>query len=248
MSQKEEFSGLNSHETSIEGRYTKKIALIIGNSTYTNGGSLTNPVNDARAMQNLLDKLGFEVIKLENVSLDQFKKAVDNFGRKLQDYEVSLFYYAGHGIQFQGSNYLIPTDANLTDEHQIEFDCLSADRILRFMEFSNCKVKIMILDACRNNPFERSWRRSVDGQGLTFMNAPTGTLIAYATSPGSTADDGNNGKGLYTESLLRHMITPNLSIEQVFKRVRAEVETKSGKRQTPWESTSLKGEFCFVCN
>lgn len=219
----------------------------MGNANYSGGATLKNPVNDARAMQKTLVDLGFDVIKIENTSLDQLKKAIDNFGRKLQEYEVGLFYYAGHGIQFRGSNYLIPVDADLKEEHQVEFDCLSADRVLRFMESATSKVNIIILDACRNNPFERSWRRSGNGQGLAFMSAPTGTLIAYSTSPGATADDGQGENGLYTASLLKHMNTPNLPIEQVFKRVRLEVESRSGKNQTPWESTSLKGEFCFTC-
>lgn len=227
--------------------YKKKLALVVGNSNYPNGGTLRNPVNDARAMEQSLKGLGFEVIEIENASLDQMKKAIDGFGRKLTEYEVGLFYYAGHGIQYSGSNYLIPVDADLKEEHQIEFDCLSTDRILRFMETANSKVNIIILDACRNNPFERSWHRSANGRGLAFMNAPTGTLIAYATSPGSTADDGNRQNGLYTESLLRNMTLPNLSIEQLFKRVRIEVEENSDHRQVPWESTSLKGEFCFTC-
>jgi len=233
--------------SSPSSSYKKKLALVVGNSNYPNGGTLRNPVNDARAMEHSLKGLGFEVIEIENASLDQLKKAIDGFGRKLAEYEVGLFYYAGHGIQYSGSNYLIPVDADLKEEHQIEFDCLSTDRILRFMEAANNKVNIIILDACRNNPFERSWHRSANGRGLAFMNAPTGTLIAYATSPGSTADDGNRENGLYTESLLRNMTLPNLSIEQLFKRVRIEVEENSNHRQVPWESTSLKGEFCFTC-
>lgn len=224
----------------------KKLALVIGNSAYQHGGYLKNPINDARSMSKILRDLGFEVILIENASLIELKKAIDTFGKKLSDFGVGLFYYAGHGIQYRGANYLIPVDANLTSEQQVDYDCIQVDRVLAYMDISGSKVNIIILDACRNNPFERSWKRSIDGMGLAFMNAPSGTFIAYATSPGKTADDGSGQNGLYTESLIKHLTTPNLTIEQIFKRVRNDVEQKSGNKQTPWESTSLKGEFYFL--
>ncbi|TRX62526.1 caspase family protein [Fulvivirga sp. M361] len=226
--------------------YTKKVALVIGNSNYKNGGSLKNPVNDAKAIGLTLKQLGFEVYTHYDLGQADMKRAIDDFGKKLRSSEVGLFYYAGHGIQSKGRNYMIPVEADLQNEQQVEYDCIAADRVLAFMDYAESKVNIVVLDACRNNPFERSWRRSANGNGLAFMNAPTGSLIAYATSPGTTASDGQGSNGLYTAALLKYMKSPGLTIEQMFKRVRSEVEEKSNKSQVPWESTSLKGEFYFV--
>lgn len=228
-----------------EGIYQKKLALIVGNSAYQNGSALKNPVNDARSMSSTLKQLGFEVMYYDNVTQKDMKKAIDAFGQKLKGYEVGLFYYAGHGIQYKGRNYMIPVEANLKTEQQVEYDCIAADRVLAYMEYAESKVNIIVLDACRNNPFERSWNRSANGSGLAFMNAPTGSMIAYATSPGTTASDGTGSNGLYTSALLKHMNTPGITIEQMFKKVRGEVEEKSNGKQVPWESTSLKGEFYF---
>ncbi|MGB3465430.1 MAG: caspase family protein, partial [Cyclobacteriaceae bacterium] len=225
--------------------YQKKLALIIGNSAYQNGAQLKNPVNDARAISSTLKNLGFEVMHYDNVTQKDMKKAIDAFGQRLKNYEVGLFYYAGHGIQYKGKNYMIPVEANLKAEQQVEYDCIAADRVLAYMEYAESKVNIILLDACRNNPFERSWSRSANGNGLAFMNAPSGSLIAYATSPGTTASDGTGNNGLYTSSLLKYMNTPGLTIEQMFKKVRGEVEEQSNGKQVPWESTSLKGEFYF---
>jgi hypothetical protein len=224
----------------------KKLALIVGNAAYVDGAALKNPIQDARAIDQALQLLGFETIIKENLSLSQLKRAIDDFGMRLHGYDVGLFYYAGHGIQLKGRNYLVPVDADLKIAQQIEYDCVAAERVLAFMESAKAKVNLMILDACRNNPFERSWTRSTDGGGLAFMNAPSGSLIAYATSPGSVASDGEGDHGLYTSALLKHIHTPNITVEQFFKRVRIEVEEKTEKTQTPWESTSLKGEFYFL--
>jgi len=226
--------------------YQKRLALVIGNSQYQNGGTLPNPVNDARAMTTSLQSLGFEVMKFENVTQVQLKQAINSFGIKLKGYEVGLFYYAGHGIQNKGMNYMIPVEADLQAEEQVEFDCVAADRVLAFMEAASTKVNVIVMDACRNNPFERGWHRSATGNGLAMMDAPTGTLIAYATAPGRVASDGESANGLYTSALLKHMKDPGLNIEQVFKRVRTEVTEKSSGAQVPWETTSLTGEDFFL--
>ena len=173
------------------------------------------------------------------------KMAMDEFGDKLKNYDVGLFFYAGHGIQSKGYNYLVPVDANIKSEEQVEYDCVQADRILALMEASGTDVNIIILDACRNNPFERSWTRSATGKGLAFMNAPKGSLIAYATAPGSTASDGSGKNGLYTSALLESIRITNINILQVFQNVRVIVSEKSDGRQIPWESTSLTGDFIF---
>jgi len=227
--------------------YTKRLALVIGNSAYQHGGALKNPVNDARAIAGALQNAGFEVLRHENLTQNQMKKAINDFGLKLRDYEVGLFYYAGHGIQHKGINYMIPVEADLQAAEQVEFDCVSADRILAFMDAASTKVNILIMDACRNNPFERSWNRSAEGSGLAMMNAPTGTLIAYATAPGKVASDGESANGLYTSVLLKYLKDPTLNIEQVFKKVRTEVTEKSHGTQVPWETTSLTGgDFYFT--
>lgn len=226
----------------------RRLALVIGNATYQHTTQLRNPVNDARSMARTLEGQGFKVIKIENATGRDMKVAIDNFGRELGDYDVGLFYYAGHGLQDKGLNYLVPIDADLKSEAQIDYDCVQANRIVSFMEVAGTDVNIIILDACRNNPFKSSWSRSTAGDGLVFMNAPTGTLIAYATAPGMTAADGVGNNGLYTESLLTEITNPDLTILQVFQRVRARVAEQSAKRQIPWESTSLIGDFYFGKN
>ena len=228
----------------------KRIALVIGNSDYMNAGRLANPVNDARGMADALSSLGFKVLKYEDLGQSDMKRVIDEFGSMLSQYDVSLVFYAGHGIQVNGNNYLIPVDAKISSKKDVEYNAIDAGRILSKMENSKSKTNIIILDACRNNPFERSWNRAVKlnggGGGLAFMNAPTGSLIAYSTAPGSTASDGEIGtNGVYTSALLEHMKTPNITIEEMFKRVRVTVEAKTDKKQVSWESTSLKGNFFF---
>ena len=224
----------------------KRLALVIGNANYQYGGKLANPENDARAIAEALKKTGFKVITYTNLSQKEIKKAIDDFGAQLKNYDVGLFFYAGHGVQVKGSNYLVPVDANINSESDVEYDCVNAERVLARMEDAGSKVNIVILDACRNNPFERSWTRSTQGKGLAFMNAPSGSLIAYATSPGTTASDGTGKNGLYTSALLKHLTTPGITILEMFQRVRATVMEESGESQVPWESTSLRGNFYFV--
>ncbi len=224
----------------------KRLALVIGNSAYEYGGVLKNPVNDAFSMTQALSEIGFEVLEHYNLNQGDMKKAIDDFGVKLKGYNSGLFFFAGHGIQVNGYNYLIPVDANLKSERYVEYDCVQADRVLANMDASDATVNIMILDACRNNPFERSWTRSTSGQGLAFMNAPSGTLIAYATAPGSTASDGEGINGLYTEALLENINNPDITVLQVFQNVRSIVSDRTGNSQVPWESTSLTGDYYLV--
>lgn len=220
----------------------KKVALLIGNGNYSSS-ILANPENDARAMKMALENVGFEVLEYENLNQVQMKKAIDDFGVRLRGSDVGLFFYAGHGVQSNGYNYLIPVDAILQSEQDIEYNCVEADRVLAKMEAGGSKVNILILDACRNNPFERSWTRSSAGRGLAFMNAPRGSLIAYATSPGSTASDGSGKNGLYTSAILENIVIPDITILQMFQNVRNIVAQKSSNKQIPWESTSLTGDF-----
>ncbi|MCX6253843.1 MAG: caspase family protein, partial [Bacteroidia bacterium] len=227
----------------------RRLALVIGNADYLNSNPLQNPVNDAKAIAAALRDVGFTVLPYYNSDLKTMKKAMDEFGEKLKDYTVGLFYYAGHGMQVNGKNYLIPVDASLKVEQDVDYDCVDAGRLLGKMEAAGTGTNIVILDACRDNPFARSWSgRSAgqEGTGLAFMNAPSGSIVAYATSPGKTASDGTGKNGLYTEAFLQYIKVPSLSIEDFFKNVRATVEKKSNKTQTPWESTSLKGNFYFT--
>jgi hypothetical protein len=222
----------------------KRLALVIGNGNYLSS-ILANPENDARDMKAALEQYGFDVMKYENLNQSQMKQVMDEFGERLVDYDIGLFFYAGHGIQAKGYNYLIPVDANLRSEEQVEYDCVQADRILGLMEASGTEVNIIILDACRNNPFERSWTRAASGKGLAYMNAPSGTLIAYATAPGKTASDGSGRNGLYTSAILESIRIPDITILQMFQNVRGIVSGASEKQQIPWESTSLTGDFYF---
>jgi uncharacterized caspase-like protein len=224
----------------------RRLALLIGNSHYTHGGSLENPINDVRAMKRVLEGLGFTVIKYEDCSQKTMKRAMDKFGRKLKGGDVGLFYYAGHGVQVRGNNYLLPIDAKLDTAHDVEYDCVRADRVLAKMEGAGSKTNIVILDACRDNPFERSWRRGTEGSGLAFMNAPSGSLIAYSTAPGKTALDGGGKNSPYTSALLVHIGTPKITVLEMFQGVRSTVMAKSKGEQIPWESTSLRGNFYFT--
>jgi hypothetical protein len=245
---------LNYFVQKIDANYVeKRLALVIGNANYLNGITLQNPVNDAKAIAIALRNVGFTVLMYLNSDLKAMKKAMDDFGEKLQNYTIGLFYYAGHGMQVNGNNYLIPVDASLKVEQDVQYDCIDAGRLLGKMEAAGTNTNIVILDACRDNPFARSWGSSRSaaqqgGTGLAFMNAPSGSIIAYATSPGKTASDGTGKNGLYTEAILKFIKVPKLSIEDFFKNVRTEVETKSNRAQTPWESTSLKGNFFFTIN
>jgi len=222
-----------------------RLALLIGNSKYVHGGSLKNSVTDVRAMKNALESLGFTVMKYENCTQKTMKRAMDNFGIKLKGKDVGLFFYSGHGVQVNGHNYLIPTNAKLHNENDAEYDCVRADRVLAKMESAGTKTSIVILDACRDNPFERSWRKGTKGTGLAFMNAPSGSLIAYSTAPGKTALDGRGKNSPYTFALLQHIRTPNITVLEMFQGVRSTVMVRTGGKQTPWESTSLRGNFYF---
>jgi hypothetical protein len=227
------------------GATEQRIALVIGNSRYMNA-PLRNPVNDATDMASALKKLGFEVILKTDVNQRAMKESIRSFGKELQKGGVGLFYFAGHGIQYNGSNYLMPVHAEIKSEADVEYEAVDAGRVLAQMERAGNNLNIIILDACRNNPFARSFR-SAD-KGLAKMDAPTGSILAYATAPGSVAADGSGRNGLYTEKLLKHMQTPGITVERMFKLVRKDVTRGSKKIQVPWESSSLMGDFYFNPN
>jgi uncharacterized caspase-like protein len=220
----------------------RRVALVIGNSAYPTA-PLKNPVHDASDMAQALRELGFDVIYQENLKQHDMKRAIRAFGDKLRGDAVGLFYYAGHGLQVRGENYLVPVDATIESEEEVEYEGIHAGFVLAQMESAKNSMNIVILDACRNNPFTRRFRSA--SRGLASMDAPSGTLIAYATAPGAVASDGTARNGLYTQELLKVMRTPGLGIEDVFKRARIAVRAVTHGQQTPWESSSLVGDFSF---
>ena len=219
------------------------LALVIGNADYPLS-KLKNPVNDARAMAARLEGLGFEVLAHENAKKAEMAKALVTFKRKMKGRPAALVYFAGHGLQVDDHNWLIPVDAEIEHEDEVSLNAIKADDILAHMDDKGMQAKLLILDACRDNPFERKFRGA--GRGLAHMSAPKGSLIAYATSPGKTASDGEGDNGLYTSELLKVITTPGLAVEQMFKQVRKAVIEASDGRQVPWEATSLVEEFHFV--
>jgi hypothetical protein len=224
----------------------KRFALVIGNGAYVGANLLRNPPNDARAMSASLREIGFDVVERINLNSREMKKAIIDLGNKLKTNDVGLFYYAGHGVQSNGKNYLIPVDAEIEKEADIVVDGVELDTVMAQIEGAKNRISIVILDACRNDFSTRSWRSQ--GRGLAQVaNAPSGTFIAYATAPGSTASDNKSGQnGLYTQELLKALRQPGLRIEEVFKQVRLRVRELSNGQQIPWESSSLEGEFYFI--
>ena len=228
----------------------KRYALIIGNSNYPKElGLLKNPVNDATDIATELRQSNFEVQLLTNATYIQIREAVRKFHEKLtngpKDMTVGLFYYAGHGVQYQDENYLVPIDAKVQFEDDIVRMCFPVQRmVLANMERSNSRMNIVILDACRNNPFPAA-NRSAGQTGLAEMKRARGSFIAYATAPGSVASDGSGRNGLYTQELLKALRKPTLTIEQVFKDVRMNVLRLSGEKQFTWDSSNIVGEFYF---
>ncbi len=226
----------------------KRYALVIGNSDYKFVSPLRNAMNDANDMAEELKKSNFEVIKVINGDYNQMRDAFRKFHEKLatgpKDQTVGLFYYAGHGIQNQGENYLVPVEANVQYEDDIPRTCMPVQRIVMAnMERSNSRINILILDACRNNPFPSGYRSAESG--LAEIRRAKGSFIAYATAPGSVASDGSGRNGLYTQELLNAMRKPGLTIEQVFKEVRKNVLQLSGERQYTWDSSNIIGDFYF---
>jgi hypothetical protein len=217
-----------------------RVALVIGNADYPIA-PLKNPINDARAMAEKLARVGFEVIKVENATLGQMNKAVVEFADRLGNDGAAVFYFAGHGVQIRGKNFLLPIDAMPSSEVSLRNTSYDFDQLMDSLGESR-RTNVIILDACRNNPFSNARGGS---RGLAQANAPYGTLISYATSPGLTAADGDGENGLFTAALLRQIGEPD-TIEEVFKKVRAQVATASKGEQVPWESSSLVGRFSFV--
>ena len=216
----------------------QRVALVIGNGTYRHA-PLEHPPREATAMAQALQECGFGVIKRINCNHQQMEAAIREFGAEIQRGGVGLFYYGGHGLQVEGRNYLIPIGADIRGEEEVKFKAVDAGMVLAKMKMAGNRVNLMILDACRNNPYQSSFMSPT--RGLLKMDAPTGTLLAYSTAPGNVAVD-----GVYTPALIEQMTTPGLPLSQVFINTRIEVMAKTGDSQVPWESTSLTRDFPFV--
>lgn len=229
--------------------WAKNYALLIGNSQYSIG-ELDNPANDATDLANTLRSIGFETTVKVNVDSNAMKSLIRDFGEKLKNNDgIGLFFFAGHGVQVNGENYMLPVGFPFKNEQEVEKNAVQANMILRYMEDSKNRVNVVVLDACRNNPFIKT--RSLKTRGLAPMDAPSGSLVAFSTAPGTEASDGSGRNGLYTKHLMANVKIPGMTVEQVFKRTREGVETESereiGRRQSPREESSLKGgDMYFV--
>ena len=226
----------------------KRLALVIGNADYEKG-ELKNPVNDARLIASTLDSLDFDVILKENLATKRdMTAAIREFGARRSEYDVAFVYYAGHGIQVDDENFLLPTKEVFEEEFDVMDYGVSVQNIMRYLRAQTNEVNILILDACRDNPFESNWNttRSLKGGGLAKIPPPTGSLIAFSTDSGQTAPDGDGENSIYTISLAKNMILQDTSIDQVFRNVRAEVLEKTNGVQRPVEATQLTGQTLYL--
>ena len=226
----------------------KRVALVIGNRDYATA-PLLNPVNDALAMTQVLQEVGFDVMSYTDIDKKKMAQVINRFGQKIAKGGVGLFYFAGHGMQVKGENYLIPVDVNTNGERAVKRTSIKLAQVTDSMKSAGNRMNIIILDACRDNPFlerTRSFNQPIITKGaLAKIDAPYGTYIAFATAPGSRASDGDGSNGLYTEALKEAIKIPELKIEDVFKRVRKMVHDKSGGSQQTWDNTSIVGDFYF---
>ena len=226
----------------------KRLALVIGNSNY-NKGELKNPVNDALLIAETLKQLEFDVILDTNLSDKRsFKETIRSFGNRRPNYDVAFVYYAGHGIQVGSENYLLPTKEVFESEYDVQDYGVSVQDIMRYLTGMSDQVNVLILDACRDNPFEVKWNatRSLKGGGLAKIPPPTGSLIAFSTDAGNTAADGDGKNSVYCKSLCKYMLLENTSLDQVFRNVRSDVLKITNKQQRPVESSQLTGEAFFL--
>jgi hypothetical protein len=227
-----------------------RIALVVGNANYRDEQKLLNPTNDAALIASSLKQVGFDVVLLTDANQKQLQRAIIDFGDRLSKAgpdATGLFYFAGHGLQVGGSNYLIPVDADITREAEVEIDAVQADLVLKQMAFAGSRVNIVILDACRDNPLARDYRGLASSPGFAEIHTkPKGTFISYSTAPGEVAVDGNDGHSPFASALAWAMQMPGLDLPEVFQRVREKVLDATDQKQTPWDSSSLVNSFYFV--
>src|SRR5882724_11883196 len=223
----------------------QRVALVIGNSNYQTAPQLANPNNDARSVAQLLNSAGFEVTVATDQTRNDMVRGLQDFSNKVADHgpnTVAMVYYAGHGVQLAGENYLVPIDARIAAPSDLPDNTVRLVDVMGTLETIPSRMRIVVLDACRNNPFP-----NVDdaGRGLAIVDAPSGSIVGYSTAPGMEAQDGDGNHSPYTSAFLNVARQPNLPIEQLFKRVRLEVNNTTAGRQTPWESSSLTSDFYF---
>jgi uncharacterized caspase-like protein len=230
----------------------KRVALVVGNSKYAQVTQLANPANDANDIATALRGAGFEVIVGLDVDKQAFDTKVRNFAELLDGSDVAIFFYAGHGLQVGGRNYLIPVDARLANERDLDFDAVSLDLVLKQMELGRGdKTNIVFLDACRDNPFSGNLARSMGtrstsiGKGLAQVETGVGTFIAYSTQPGNVALDGKGRNSPFTAALSKHVLETDRDLTGVMIEVRKDVLAATGGKQVPWDHSALTGEFYF---
>jgi tetratricopeptide (TPR) repeat protein len=229
----------------------RRVALVIGNGKYQFAAPLPNPPNDAADIAKALRKLGFDVVEGRDLDRPGMDNAIRQFGRKLDGADIALFFYAGHGLQVNGKNYLVPVDAKLERPGDLTLDAVDISTVLAQMEAEK-RVNLIFLDACRDNPLARSLARSLGtrssavGQGLASIQSAIGTMIAYATQPDNVALDGEGRNSPFTAALLKHLVTPGLEIGALMKRVRADVIAATREKQVPWDHSSLVGDVILM--
>ncbi|MEN9888151.1 MAG: hypothetical protein RL559_188, partial [Pseudomonadota bacterium] len=232
-----------SYSSNAQAPLDVRVALVIGNAAYQNFPALANPSNDAQSMAVVLRKLGFHVVEMRDGSKSQMANAIEQMQSLLQGKNaVGMLYYAGHGLQLDWRNYMVPVDAQLSQASDVPRHTIDIENVITTFKKSATRMNIIVLDACRDNPFSGK----TSGKGLAQLDAPPGTYLAFATSPGNVAEDGDEstGNGLFTQYLLKELQRP-ARIEEVFKRVRFQVRQKSQGRQIPWDSSSLEDDFSF---
>lgn len=223
----------------------QRVALVIGNSNYQNAPQLANPDNDAQSMAQFLNSAGFEVISATDLGQNDMLRVVQDFSAKVSargPNTVAMVYYAGHGVQLAGENYLVPVDAKVSNQTDLVNDSVRLVDVMSTLETIPSRMRIVILDACRNNPFPNV---NDAGRGLAIVDAPNGSIVGYSTAPGAEALDGSGGHSPYTQAFLSVAREPNVPIEQLFKRVRLQVNQTTSGAQIPWESSSLTSDFTF---
>ncbi|UWU79857.1 caspase family protein [Bradyrhizobium huanghuaihaiense] len=230
--------------TALQGP-EQRVALVIGNSNYQNAPQLANPDNDAQSMAQFLNSAGFEVVSATDLGQNDMLRVVQDFSAKVSargPNTVAMVYYAGHGVQLAGENYLVPVDAKVSSQTELVNNSVRLVDVMSTLETIPSRMRIVILDACRNNPFP-----SVNdaGRGLAIVDAPNGSIVGYSTAPGAEALDGTGGHSPYTQAFLNVAREPNVPIEQLFKRVRLQVNQTTSGAQIPWESSSLTSDFTF---
>ena len=230
----------------------RRVALVVGNSAYVSSPALANPVNDASDIAAALKAVGFEVILGTDLGKPAFDGKVRDFVRILDKADVALFFYAGHGLQVSGRNYLIPVDARLQGERDLDFEAIALDFVLKQMELEReGKTNVVFLDACRDNPLGRNLARSMGtrsasiGQGLAQVQTGVGTFIAYSTQPGNVALDGKGRNSPFTSALAKHLAGPGRNLTSVMVDVRKDVLAETGGKQVPWDHSALTGDFYF---